>query len=406
MRIVRRGVRVLAVLALVGSAGLATTLPASGQEADEATSEETTAAPIEASLIQYGWWNKAQQAPGDGTAVGNGSPVPAPSCPSGAPSTPACPSGAPADGIYLAYDYQAVVPDSATAPIGNLTPTTTPVRAPAPLGPTAYGAVRFSVPEGAEGLLTLQILSRQTSTPGGVDPGAGPVMACAATSPWDGIQNGRYDQAPTYDCSSGATGQLNGDQLVLELPSGLVSESLTYDVVLLPTGAATPQPFAMSLEHPTDTSLVITNAADLAPADDFATDEDFSTFEDPLTTFDEEFSSEDFTEFSGDFSGDTFAATGLQRAAGPTAGRQVAVPAANIANPFRADASRGERMLAVLVLFAIGGALWWVGGQQTRAPRLLGSLGGGQALQLAGAVQQGGLGRFSRPRGTAHPPRL
>jgi hypothetical protein len=261
------------------------------------------------------------------------------------------------------------------------------------------------VPEGAEGLLTLQILSRQSSTPGGVDPGAGAVLACAATSPWDGVQNGRGDQGPTYDCSSAATGQLNGDQLVFELPSGLVNDSLTYDLVLVPTGT---QPYTMGIEHPTDTSMLITNADELAPSSDFAASDDFSTFEDPLTSFDESFS--DFgadvsADFAGDFSSpDTFATSGLGR--GGARSPQLAVPAASLRNPFRPDASRGERVLAMTLLMAIGAALWWFGGQQQRLPRLLGSLGGGTAVEVTAAAPLGGIGRFARPRGTGRAPRL
>jgi hypothetical protein len=292
-----------------------------------------------------------------------------------------------------------------------------PEPAPAPprtLGPTAFGAVRFSVPEGAEGQLTLQILSRQSSTPGNVDPGSGPVLACMITSPWDGIQNGRYDQAPSYDCSSAASGQVSGDQLVLDLPSGMISVSGTYDLAIVPTaqsGQASPTPFTMSISAPSDASMIITNADELItsseeplpedfesfdPSADFATTEDFATFD--------ETSAGDFsTEFTAD---ETFSplagSTSRPRGVRP----QIAVPAGSIvANPFSRDASRGQRIMAVGLLLALAAALFWVSGLTPRAPRLLGSMGGGH-VNAATAPRISGIGRFARPRGNARPNRL
>ena len=58
-------------------------------------------------------------------------------------------------------------------------------------------------------------------------------------------------------------------------------------------------------------------------------------------------------------------------------------------------------MLGVIVL-----ALWWFGGEQPRAPRLLGSLGEGVNVEDPGLyVRAGGIGRFARPR-TRPPARL
>jgi hypothetical protein len=61
---------------------------------------------------------------------------------------------------------------------------------------------------------------------------------------------------------------------------------------------------------------------------------------------------------------------------------------------------------ALALLGAIVAGLWWFGGQQARAPRLLGSLGEGAVVDEGRLyVPSGGIGRFARPR-TGPPPRL
>ena len=376
--------RVAAAACIVAAATSGFAGMAGGQEADETSTEEVTLP--QAYLVQYGWWNKAQQAPGGGAAV---------------PAPPTAPS----DGIYIAYDYQAAtapVPGAVTAPIG-LAPAPP---APAPsaqqeLGPTAFGAVKFSVPAGAEGQLSLRLLNRASTTPGNVDPSAGTMLACLAVSPWDGLQNGRYDNAPKYDCNQAAVAQLAGDTLLFDLTPGLITAE-TYDLVLVPAGA---QPFNMSLDRPSDASLVITSAPETEDFGEF-TSEDFA-FEDPLTMFDDSFATIDDTTFAdGGFASD-FATDAVAPTAGGRRSGGIAAPVA-IHSPFSPDATRGERLLAVALLLMMGGALWWLGGKPTRAPRLLGSLGArsGAGDVAEQAVAMGGIGRFARPRPAGGPPRL
>ena len=64
--------------------------------------------------------------------------------------------------------------------------------------------------------------------------------------------------------------------------------------------------------------------------------------------------------------------------------------------------------MAVSVLLTMGVALWYVGGQPSRAPRLLGSLGSASAAPAAAPIgaspiRSGGIGRFAKPR--SGPPR-
>ena len=414
--LVRRSLRVSAAALVVLSGGIAVGLPPAGQEAGEESSEEFQLP--QAYLDGYGWFNKAQQVPTGGKPAPN-----PPSCPSSPASE--CGVGPPADGIYVVYDVDAVVPTTVTGPVANVpevpigalpqapSPAPSVSSTPQPLGPSAFGAVRFVVPEGADSQLTLKVLSRSTTTPGGTDPTAGKLFACLVTTPgWLPAQNARYDEGPKYDCTTGAEGDLQADAVTFDVGPQFVQNGMV-DVAIVPAGDVPNggQPFQMALGAPNDDALVILNAADLAEP---LLDADFS-FEDPALEF-EDFSTESFT--TEDFSsGETFlgddsygSLTRVPVARPSVRAPQVVTPAGSIINPFRPDASRGERLLAVGLLLAIAVALWWIGGQPTRAPRLLGSLGAAQAASATGPAMSPaahrGIGRFARARPETKAPRL
>jgi hypothetical protein len=373
--------------------------PMGGVGAQEAPAEGESASAT-AIVEKYGWWNKSQQNPAGGATV---------------PPPP----DAPADGIYLAHDVVTTAPPgpAAGAPavveaapgivggtVGVPTPAP-PVVVPTPVGPQALGAVRFSIPEGAAGQLVLRLAAPPTSTP---LPGAGVVTACITTSSWDAVQNGRYDSRPVYDCNVSAAGELAGDSITFELPATLSTDGISFDLAIVPSGD---QPFRLSLQAPTNDSLVLTSVPE-STTEEFS---DFGSFEDPAADFLEESAGDSFAgaDFgSGDFTSsfDRAAGSSLPRVAAPAAarrvaGRQSAVPAARIVNPFAPDASRGDRIMAVAVLAAITAGLWWVGGAPTRPPRLLGSLGAGQIVEVADERSRG-IGRFARPRASERAPRL
>lgn len=61
--------------------------------------------------------------------------------------------------------------------------------------------------------------------------------------------------------------------------------------------------------------------------------------------------------------------------------------------------NRGDRIVALLLLLAIIGALAWFGGRPSRPPRLLGSLRSDRESPAAEErVEVRGVGRFARPR--------
>lgn len=384
---VRQAVRVVAVALFLAGGTLAAGLPVGAQEDDPFAFDDSEETVDAAMLLQYGWWNKAQQSP----AGGNPTPPP---------------PGAPSDGLYLLYGPTGTEPPPAvTDPLGAVLPATEPVEAE-PLGPEAFGAVRYSVPPGAEAMLNLRFTPTSTTQPGGVNPDVGQVIACPVSTAWDPVQNGRYDGAPTYDCNNGIFAAVAGDTLVFTLPAFLAVDGV-FDLAIVPAGT---QPFSLAIDAPTDGSMILTSV----PEDEFEEEFDPGDFEDPTlfdsSTFDDgSFGATDFGDVAfEDFEATEFTAGDLgttSRVAPPRAGNaRVAVPAGNILDPFDPNASRSERMMAVALLLGLAVGLWWVGGQPTRPPRLLGSLG---AAEVAPAVVDArGIGRFAKVRGDRRPPRL
>jgi hypothetical protein len=343
-------------------------------------------------LDRYGWWSKAQAVPSTtppvtapttgptGVTLLPPQPTPAP-----AQGNVPTPPTAPSDGLYLASDPQ---PNDVAG-----------VTSDPAAGPTALGAVRYVVDEGADAVLKL------TMNPVQDLPAGASILACQITGGWEAMQNGSYDRRPPYDCNTATTGVVEGDTVTFNLPAYLQHDPGAFDVALIPQSPQ--QPFQVGFSAPTERSLTITS--------DPLLDEALAT--DDVPTDDSSYA--DLTADSGTFTGvddlsatsyaDSFvpsaASTATPHARPPVRRRpQLAVPAGALRNPFRKDAGRGERLMAVSLLLLIAGALWWVGGAPARPPRLLGSLAGAPSAPVDD-VRMGGVGRFSRPRPPGRPPR-
>lgn len=335
-----------------------------------------------------GWWSRAQ------TPTTPPGVAPPPTVP--APPTQVVPEG----GLVVAMAAYSDVPD--------------PANPPPPVAPVAIAALRFSVPEGAESTLSLSLADGYDAD----GPPAAPhppflVDACVpdiSVPPWDppAGANGRWEDRPVADCSSfsvSSTVEEDGQRLGWVLPPQFqVSEGL-LDVILVPRGVPDPQdaakavPVAFTLVFdPPDEQTLFTEGgveeeAELE-ADDFAAD--FGLTEDG-SVFDEFGFVDDFTatDLEGIFD-ENVAAGRTGTATGPRRFRPaVGVPAID---------DRVERVLAVAVLFALATALWWIGGQPVRPPRLLGSVGSGAPAAVPDS-HTGGVGRFARSR-VGRPPQL
>src|SRR5207302_4833726 len=114
----------------------------------------------------------------------------------------------------------------------------------------AYSAVRFAVPEGSTGTLTLKIAGSPPST-----TQTAALSACATTSPWQAPQGGgpgAYDTAPNYDGNKCATGQLSpdGTAYTFALAGKEQPRSGAFDVAIVPTPGSPPAPFAVVFNPP------------------------------------------------------------------------------------------------------------------------------------------------------------
>lgn len=282
-------------------------------------------------------------------------------------------------------------------------------------GPKAISAVVYSVDGVVSAVLELRVHSYTPPPPGEVPhspqnpPSATPatvnIAACPA-DPWVPPANGKpgaWENRPRYsgDC---VLGQFSGDgsRVSFELrPDQQASEGVfnmaivPAAVVVAPNVSTQPvnKPFSITFDPPREESL--------SPGE-------------PDTGFpdDGEDPSFDVIDTTGD-SGGNFGVLTPPTATGPVyvvpttppAPRAPAVPRVNlpprVAQPAVAPGDeRGERIMAVSLLMALAVAWWWFGGQQSRGPVLLGSLGGEGRRPRRVGEPTGGVGRFARPRTT------
>ncbi|HUF33265.1 MAG TPA: hypothetical protein VMN58_08685 [Acidimicrobiales bacterium] len=297
-----------------------------------------------------------------------------------------------------------------------------------PSGHVAISAMRFSDDVGNATLL-LRVAGTTLAAPG--EPPE--IVACPATSDWEPVENGAWEDRPEANCDGASTGVLSPDGQEM---TWFISESVVadggIDVVLLPRDGA--PSFSITFEAPDEETLMGPGSfdGDFGSDSDFDFDDDFDSGEGFEPSDGGGSSGGDFSfdpgpspvpsggGSSGDFSVDPAPPVEVPDdgdddaiAAPPVPGSGSGTPTAQQA-PLT-DESRTAQVAAVLTLMAIAGALFWLGSQPVRAPRLLGSLGGSGTAAAAAATTTAeasiisapsrGIGRFARPR-TAPPTRL
>jgi ABC-type branched-subunit amino acid transport system ATPase component/ABC-type branched-subunit amino acid transport system permease subunit len=132
---------------------------------------------------QVGWWSKLRS---------GGLPLPAP-------------PDAPADGLYVALDAT---------------------------GPSATAALRFDAP--APGTLTLELAEGS-----GVESGT-TLTAHPATRSWTPVQNGVWEEAPTYSIDVGVNGAVSGTSVTFAIPGDFPGNGGFLDVVVVASGGPVP----------------------------------------------------------------------------------------------------------------------------------------------------------------------
>jgi hypothetical protein len=314
-----------------------------------------------ASPDRVGWWYKAVADPALAGVV---------------PAPPNVPSG----GLYVAND---------------------------PSGPAAVAAVAFT----GSGQATLTLAA--AGQPG--FSAETPIAACPSATVWTPSSAGAWAERPEYDCDRrkvDGTPAADGTTITWQLPADLADAEHTFNVVLVPQGQV---PFQVALAPPGEDAVAAgepdaaTAATDDGAVTEGATEPD-AAFTDPGTFTPDTGSSGSgsFTFAGGDVpASEPALAPGQADPAAPAAvdpdrtqpvGRQeVALPVPRALAVDR-DATRGERIMAVAVLAALGLGLWFLADRPTRVPRLLGSLGGEVPLAAAEDGPVRGIGRFARPR--------
>jgi len=296
---------------------------------------------------QTAWWNQAQQVPA-------GVPV-------GVPAPPTVPSG----GLYIANT---------------------------PNGPAALAALRFASDAPADGKLTLKIDANSAPF-----AAIAAIQACLPLADWKPAENGTWTDVPLYTCSgNNPTLAADGVTLTWTIPASYQDDQLDYvDVLLAP--AAEANPFQIALAPPDGDAFTQEDAAttEPAPADQPATDlgsVPTDTFTVPGVTF---------NDFVPPSVPTPVAAPGAPQR------RRVRQPLDRVpvSNVVRRDTDRDQRIAATFALFLIAAAWFWLAGEPSRVPRLLGSVGGGRIPRAALESPHRGIGRFARPR-TGRAPKL
>lgn len=279
-------------------------------------------------------------------------------------------------------------------------------------GPLSFAAVRFEAPGGVDPGSATVVLRLDVAQTGNV--GTAEVAACVTTTPWAPGGDQPSSSAPSYECGAGreSVGTVSGSSESWSLgPAFLAPGSQgTYDIALVPDpGSSTP--FSADYSQPTPSSVEFTGVAP-SPSGPPPTSPPATGLTSPpaaVPTFPVAPVPANVpgvvappAPLPSLAAGPPPSTTAVAAPGGmPAGGRAVTASAA----PAR-DGNHAARVMAAAVLVALAGALYLLGRQPGRVPRLIGAFAGaGAGGRPSPAVQVRGIGRFARPR-TGPPPRV
>jgi hypothetical protein len=266
--------------------------------------------------------------------------------------------------------------------------------------PIAYSAVRLVAPGSTSATLLLTLADVSTAS-------TVAVSACTVDAPWEATPDGGpgpYDKAPTFVAGSCINGIATSDGTGFTFALGPAQQTApdVYDVAIVPTPSVPPPPpFSATFAQPDQQSFTVFEGTSPESAADEA-----AAPADPVAA-----------QPPADFSGSSFTtpAAGATFTAAPAAPAEPSAPAAApaaptlrapdrpvpaVALPPAAD-KRWQRFMAVGLLLAMAAAMWFVVGQPSHTPRLLGALTGRRATPAFDGDSEsplGGIGRFAKPR--------
>lgn len=269
-------------------------------------------------------------------------------------------------------------------------------------GPSALSALRYRGDIGTAEL-TLRF------APGSTTPG--PVVVCPALSEFEAGPSQAWPDRPAHDCQRlQLSGRLNidGTGLLFTIPQSFSAfGERTLDIVVLPSPSSG-DVFSLYFEKPGPDSLTVTQGQALPPpVTEFPLPEPLSL---PAPVPDSSFSAPNDDFDAGDSGEFTDLPVTEDEVAAPApsevdlGGDQGSSPIADIFEPF--TESRTGRIIAVGLLLAMAGSLWYFGGQPVRHPQLLGALSNDAPVLVDQPTETGrGIGRFRQER-AAPPNRL
>lgn len=269
-------------------------------------------------------------------------------------------------------------------------PDALPVKVPAPLvpvggllvasdvtGPSAVGALRFTIPSGGEAdKIVLSIANIQ---------GTAAIRLCPAVPGWKAADGGPFGAAPGYDCAKSTIGTLSASNDAFSFFADDAEAGGVIDVVLVavPDGALYPT-FTVSFFPPDANTLTLAGSGQVPPPPP----PNPAPFIPPPTT----------APFAPPV---TIVSPPAPVPAQPTV---AVVPQA--ARPLRgAEGLDDGARIALLLLMTMGAAYFFGNQGRQRTPRLLGAFAGGklrsssrpsEATQVIAPTR--GIGRFARPR--------
>lgn len=264
-----------------------------------------------------------------------------------------------------------------------------------PTGPAAISALRFAGDIGS-GRLTLTFAAGSTVV--------GPMVICPSLVPFTPVAGGAWSDRPADDCSRlSISGIIANDGLTVsfDIPQGFAAPGAdALDILVLPSPISG-DPFSLYFEAPSADALEVFAANEFTEPPPPATIAeppvfDVSTVGAPnTTTTTTVVVVEPITEIITVTTSEDATSSGGQEVAGGGLTEPISQTVEAITE------SRTGRILALAVLLAMGGALYWLSEQPIRSPRLLGAVGGGAPVVPDGPVDTGrGIGRFRRDRAT------
>ncbi len=330
----------------------------------------------------------------------------------------------PAGGLYISH-----LPNVP----GVTGPQTLPTATPAPFVQYAMAALRRPVTPGVDATVVLHTAANNSARVNGT---AVAITACGpadSAPPWKtNTGNGAWADRATPACDSfGADGVVStdGTSVTFTIPGAFQRASGVLDVILVTKGAT---PYQIAFNKPTDADVTSLPepVAEPSPQEPSATPSTTpASTDNPTQSVGAPSPSGEAPPVSGFSSPDVPVGAGVTDSTAAPAtngttqtarigGAQATKRLATVPTASRSRDSQSARTVALLGLVILGGALFWLGSQRARTPRLLGSVGGSAAAEearrhaaheaaqaAAGAVRSGGVGRFQRAR-VGNPPVL